>query len=280
MDWFRWHHGTVADRKWPRIASRAGTTVANVIAVWAALLEAASQAEDRGAVHLSDDDCEDLDAALGMPADTTRAVIAELRARDLIGANNRLTAWEKRQPPRERADNSTERVRKYRERQRAAGDGDAAHETPQSDNETDVTPCNASETKETPRGEERILEEKREDQKKRAAARSAPPPPKPEGVTDETWRGWLELRAKKRAPVTDAVLREAEREAAKAGLSLERFLAVWCYRGSQGLQADWLRPHERAGPPHGSPSKPSAAADFRATTYTGTPDDELPLELR
>lgn len=70
-------------------------------------------------------------------------------------------------------------------------------------------------------------------------------PPCPDGVTDGTWRDWLTLRKAKRAPVTDTVVREAAAEAGKAGLSLDAFLRVWCARGSQGLQADWLKPSER-----------------------------------
>lgn len=86
-----------------------------------------------------------------------------------------------------------------------------------------------------------------EKQKQRA---SAPPPvSKPDGVSEQTWGDWLKLRKAKRAPVTETVVGEAIREAAKAGMSLERFLTVWCARGSQGLQADWLKPNERAGPP-------------------------------
>lgn len=57
----------------------------------------------------------------------------------------------------------------------------------------------------------------------------------------------MALRSKKRAPVTGTVLREAAREAQKAGMPLERFLQVWCARGSQGLQAEWLKPEERGG---------------------------------
>ena len=34
-------------------------------------------------------------------------------------------------------------------------------------------------------------------------------------------------------------------EAAKAGMSLEPFLKIWCRRGSQGLEASWLKPDER-----------------------------------
>lgn len=69
-------------------------------------------------------------------------------------------------------------------------------------------------------------------------------PAKPDGVMDQTWADWLQLRKIKRAPVTATVLDGATDEAAKAGLSLEAFLKIWCVRGSQGLQADWLKPAE------------------------------------
>lgn len=100
---------------------------------------------------------------------------------------------------------------------------------------------------------------------------------KPADVSDQTWADWLTLRRAKKAPVTETVFASAVAEAGKAGLSLERFLAVWCARGSQGLEASWLKPNERAGPPTG---KPSAAADFRGKTYDATPDDQLPPGLR
>lgn len=79
------------------------------------------------------------------------------------------------------------------------------------------------------------------------AARAAPVKTldRPNGVSEQTWSDWLALRKAKRAPVTEAVLRHAEREAAKAGMTLEAFLVVWCYRGSQGLEASWLTPTER-----------------------------------
>lgn len=102
---------------------------------------------------------------------------------------------------------------------------------------------------------------------------------RPDGVSPQTWADWLALRKAKKAPVTETVLQEAIRESAKAGLTLSRFLEIWCSRGSQGLQADWLKPNERAGPGQ-VPSKPSAAADFRGKTYDATPIDELPEYLR
>lgn len=72
----------------------------------------------------------------------------------------------------------------------------------------------------------------------------------PVDVAPQVWADWLELRRKKRAPVTATVLDEARKEASKAGMPLEGFLRVWCARGSQGLQAEWLKPQERGtGPP-------------------------------
>lgn len=115
---------------------------------------------------------------------------------------------------------------------------------------------------------------KEQDQKKgRASA-----PALPDGVDPQTWKDWLALRKAKRAPVTETVIRDAGREAAKAGLTLTRFLEIWCARGSQGLQADWLKPNERAGP--APASRPSASDDFRGKTYASTPIDQLPPDLR
>lgn len=89
---------------------------------------------------------------------------------------------------------------------------------------------------------------------KPAPAPPAPPPPpekqdasassviqRPDDVTPQTWGDWLALRKQKRAPVTATVVTMARREAGKAGMPLEDFLQVWCVRGSQGLQASWLK---------------------------------------
>ena len=79
--------------------------------------------------------------------------------------------------------------------------------------------------------------------RKRAAA--APALPCPEDVAGDVWTAWLDLRRKKRAPVSDVVLQQARKEAALAKLSLEQFLRIWCFRGSQGLHADWITPQDR-----------------------------------
>lgn len=87
---------------------------------------------------------------------------------------------------------------------------------------------------------EPVNEPIRETPRKRAT------PAKPVDVDQLTWDDWTALRAKKRATVSQTVINEARRECAKADLTLERFLQIWCARGSQGLQADWLKQNERS----------------------------------
>lgn len=88
------------------------------------------------------------------------------------------------------------------------------------------------------------------------ARKRATSPKRPEGVDPQTWEDWLQLRKAKRAPVTETVVAGAAAEAQKAGMPLGDFLAVWCRRGSQGLEAAWLKPEERSQgrspPPHRS----------------------------
>lgn len=80
--------------------------------------------------------------------------------------------------------------------------------------------------------------------------RSAPPIERPDDVDQQTWSDWLQLRKAKNAPVTQTVLKSAISESAKAGLPLDRFLGIWCARGSQGLEASWLTDSERRQSSH------------------------------
>lgn len=79
----------------------------------------------------------------------------------------------------------------------------------------------------------------------KTARKRAAPLAQPPDVDPQVWADWLQLRRGKRAPVTATVLDGAKSEAMKAGMTLDAFLRVWCRRGSQGLEADWLRPNER-----------------------------------
>lgn len=67
----------------------------------------------------------------------------------------------------------------------------------------------------------------------------------PNDVSQEVWQDWLQLRKAKKAPVTQTVLNSAISEAEKAGMSLNAFLTIWCARGSQGLEAAWLKTSEK-----------------------------------
>lgn len=100
--------------------------------------------------------------------------------------------------------------------------------------------------------------------KARASAQPTPPVLRPEDVDEQTWADWLALRTKKRAPVTHTVLQGAREEAGKAQLSLQQFLAVWCRRGSQGLEAAWLQPGAR--PSGADPPKSFREREIEITT--------------
>lgn len=146
LPWLRWHTGTVTDPKWRVVATRADTSVSNVISVWACILEAASEAENRGSVESWCAD--DVAANLGIDSIIVERIWGAMQGKVLDG--QQLTGWNKRQPLREREDYSTERVRRHR-----ASKDDVGVTSP----ETPVTPRNTQKRQETPRVEESRVEE-------------------------------------------------------------------------------------------------------------------------
>jgi uncharacterized protein YdaU (DUF1376 family) len=72
---------------------------------------------------------------------------------------------------------------------------------------------------------------------KRESATSVACPP---DVSQQIWNDWVALRKSKKAPITQTVLNGAIAEAKILGWPLEKFLAEWCSRGSQGLKAEWI----------------------------------------
>ena len=126
--WFRWHHGCVTDPKWRVIASRCVTsvTVGHVVAVWAAMMENASQAAPRGTLSNWDD--EDVAALLGFSVEQVADIRSSMQGKVLGG--DELKSWEKRQPKRE--DDARSRTREWRERNRS-----------RDDNSQPVTQCDA-----------------------------------------------------------------------------------------------------------------------------------------
>lgn len=62
----------------------------------------------------------------------------------------------------------------------------------------------------------------------------------PEGVTDSVWQDWIKLRKEKRAAVTQTAVEGIQREASKAGVSLQTALETCCARGWTGYKAEWV----------------------------------------
>lgn len=64
---------------------------------------------------------------------------------------------------------------------------------------------------------------------------------RPDGVSEQVWEDFSALRAKRRAPITETALKGIQREADKAGITLNEALSICCERGWQGFKAEWYR---------------------------------------
>jgi uncharacterized protein YdaU (DUF1376 family) len=62
----------------------------------------------------------------------------------------------------------------------------------------------------------------------------------PFGVTESVWKDWITLRKSKKAAVTQTALDGIEREAKKAGVSLQTALETCCARGWTGFKSEWM----------------------------------------
>lgn len=168
MDWLRWHHGTVTDPKWRSIKRRANSalsrnvtgghgrsraddvtivTVTHVLAVWATMLESASQAADRGT--LEGWDAEDVAELLEIEIEIVQAIYDAMQGKVLD--DKALTGWKKRQVKQEDI-GAADRKRRQRERGRVTDRDD--------DHITDGHAVSRNVTARHDRGEER-----REDKK-------------------------------------------------------------------------------------------------------------------
>jgi hypothetical protein len=94
MDWFRWHHGTVTDPKWRVVAAESGQRLSDVLAVWAAMLEHASQNEARGSLAGWRDKV--VAAALDLTPEAVEAIRKAMGGMVIDG--EQLVGWRKRQP--------------------------------------------------------------------------------------------------------------------------------------------------------------------------------------
>lgn len=107
MDWLRWHHGTMTDPKWRFIAAQTGTGVGQVLAVWACMMEHASQTDPRGTLEGWRDQVYAM--LLDMKPETVTAIREEMQG--LVLNEGALLSWAKRQPSDATA---AERMKRYR----------------------------------------------------------------------------------------------------------------------------------------------------------------------
>ena len=102
----------------------------------------------------------------------------------------------------------------------------------------------------------------------------------PPDVSQQIWNDWVALRKSKKAPITQTVLNGAIAEAKILGWPLEKFLAEWCSRGSQGLKAEWIvkpNPADKARLTVASSNEPDAALEkIKADDLKAAP---IPLEV-
>lgn len=153
IDWFRWHHGCVTDEKFRLVGRIAKASVAEVIAVWARLLELASQNEERG--NIGEPDLLAVDCLLGLDDGKAEAIVEAMRARRMIDDQGTLTGWERRQPKRE-DETAAERKRRQRDREAEEYPIPSRNVTQRPATSRNVTPGHD-------RGEESRVEEKKEE---------------------------------------------------------------------------------------------------------------------
>lgn len=161
MDWCRLWNETADDPKWRLIARKVGCRTGDVLSVFMRMMTCASAARKRGFLEGWDDEVQA--SALDFEPELVAAIRDAMQGRVLDG--DRLTGWEKRQPKREREDDSADRVRRHRQQPKGGGNA----------NDDDVTPRNANDSHETP--PEEIREEKKEE--------SPPTPSEGESVSDD-----------------------------------------------------------------------------------------------
>ena len=134
LSWWRSWHGAPMDHKWAVIAARAGVIPGIVSAVAWAVIDYASQQENRGSVIGFD--AEEYAVFSGFGVEQVEKVLAAMEAKGII-SNGRLTNWEKRQPKREDT-TVNERVARHRELKRSVTQCNAPDKDTERDKDTDT----------------------------------------------------------------------------------------------------------------------------------------------
>lgn len=119
MEWFRVHHGISTDPKLHRVSRDAKVSRGVILGAWVALLEQASSSEDRGSVsHVS---AHDLAYLIDAKPSTAKRIFDAIRSAGMIDENDRIRAWDRRQPI---SDDAAKRKSRQRERARERSETD------------------------------------------------------------------------------------------------------------------------------------------------------------
>jgi hypothetical protein len=251
--WFRLWTDMVNDPKWRTIARKSGQKIGDVIAVALHMMTCASNATERG--HIEGWNDEDVATALDIDTEQVEAIREAMQGRVLDGEY--LTGWEKRQPLREREDD-TAADRKRRQREREAAE--ANH----------VTPCHAASHQETPREEEIQRREEKKEPKSKAESATA-----------------SRLPADWEPSAEEVAFCVAERPDLIASEVAMRFRDYWIAQpGAKGRKTDWpatwrnwvrnerVKPAARASPGGYESAKDKSRREASARLTGRTSNDE------
>lgn len=116
-----------------------------------------------------------------------------------------------------------------------------------------------------------------DDRKEGSGRRNSTAPAKPDGVTEPVWRDFLELRKRKRAPLSETALNGIIREARTAGWPLEDALTEAVTRGWQSFKAEFVRDRAPPARPQQAPSGDREAFNRRHPERVLTEDEAMAL---
>lgn len=95
MDWFRAYHGILTDAKLDRIKRKVGCPRGLVVAAWLAVLEAASENDQRG--NVGDLDAGDIAYKVDIKLPLAGRILGAIREAGMVLDDGTVSAWSKRQ---------------------------------------------------------------------------------------------------------------------------------------------------------------------------------------
>ncbi len=218
--WFRHYAGMMRDEKLVSVAIKSKQPVERVLWIWGAILESAAEIDDHGRFDV---DPAEVAYFLRADEDDVGTILAALASAGRL-AGDCVVKWGDRQF---QSDRSKTRVAAHRERKRAELGGCDGGETP---GNTDVTlqvvSCNAPET-------EAETETKEEENRGRER-----PVLCPVGVETETFK---DFKRQRKTAFTPTALNRFEKEADRAGWTLQAAFEEAVARGWQSFKADWVK---------------------------------------